>query len=289
MMSAPPGQVVFSTARRLPSLPLALFTLRYAYPALVFSYYIISSTIAVCTLNTESPRNQTLRRTSIQLILLFSVFTYFVQLSSLLIQSLIARAFIFPQDTIIGLLSCVLVFGLQLARLFDSENPVWYPYVGSYLIALVFEPVIEVLSILQQSHQPLTSVQYLEISTATARYASFLLVLLLFFGLSRGAGEEASKDAERQPLIPKDGNPETSGAGPESEGQQSGGYGAVTDGSKDTSQSEDASQSEDTPQSTTAGTAESSWERRERRANEQMEKRLKEKGNWISYAKSFLV
>lgn len=259
-----------------PSFGPALLSLRYGYPTVVFCYYIISSTIAVCTLQNKSSKGQHFRRPDIQAILLFSVLTYLVQLGSLLIQSLIAKAFLFRQDAVIGLLSCILVFGVQLAGLSDSENPVWYPYIGSYLLALVFEPAIEVLSILDRPTTVVGRVEFLDIATVAARYASFLLVLALYFGLPRKQTPESGTDAEQQPLIRK-GDQLANGAEPETEGGQANGYGGATDTAKDSEETE------------TTESPESPWERRERRASEQMEKRLKEKGNWIAYAKSFLV
>lgn len=262
---------------RNPAFGPALLSLRYAYPTVIFCYYIISSTLAVCTLQNKFSRSQHFRRTDIQAILLFSILTYVVQIASLLIRSLVAREFLFRQDAIIGLLSCILVFGVELTSLFDSENPVWYPYIGSYLIALVFEPAIEVLSILDRPCcGAVGHAEFIDIATVATRYASLLLVLALYFGLPCKKVRESGSDTERQPLIRKDGEP-SAGAGPQAEGEQTGGYGAASDTSKDTAQTESAEN------------AESPWERRERRASEQMEKRLKEKGNWIAYARSFLV
>jgi hypothetical protein len=53
-------------------------------------------------------------------------------------------------------------------------------------------------------------------------------------------------------------------------------YGSTSDSSTDASQSPPDG-------------AESPWERREREASEQMEKRLREKGSWFTYAKGLLV
>jgi hypothetical protein len=71
----------------------------------------------------------------------------------------------------------------------------------------------------------------------------------------------------------------------DSEGQadaaQPNGYGTASDASTDSTT--DSNQSSDTDDD------ENPYERRQRQASEQMEKRLKEKGNWLTYAKSFMV
>ena len=272
-MLDPPRRAI-EHALTAPVLGPAISALRYAYPALVFSYYIISTAIAVCTLQTKSTRDYSLRRANIPFILLFGILTYAVQLSSLFIQSIVLKSLVFRQDDVVGLLSCVLVFGLEIVGLLDSRNPVSYPYIGSYLIALVFEPTIEILSIFNRPNDAPTYTQVLDISAVAIRCASYLLVLGLFLSLPYNGSGARVADAEQQPLLRKDTptphNPEADEEG----GIAS--YGSVAGNFKDIPQSNDEP-------------PESPWERRERRANKQMEKRLKEKGNWLAYAKSFLV
>ncbi|KAK3942121.1 hypothetical protein QBC46DRAFT_81711 [Diplogelasinospora grovesii] len=264
------------------SVKAAVTSLHYAFPSVVFAYYILSSTIAVCTLQTQSPAGNHVRRRVISLFLLFSVLTYLAQLVILLVQGITRHEFPAEQDTIISLLSCILVFGVELAGLSETAKPVWYPYIGSLGLALLFEPAIAALSLAARPHEPLAYAELVDIATVAARYLSFVLALIVYFEGLYKSRQESGSDAERQTLLPKeDGNGalDASAAG-EDEGQQNG-YGATSDTATETSTN--------ASQSPTAENPESPWERREREASKQMEKRLKEKGNWVTYAKSFVI
>lgn len=261
-----------------PHVRSALFSLHYAYPAIIFSYYIATSAVAFCTLQTKSAASKHAHIRLILILLFFAVLTYFIQLASLLIQSLALRAILFSQDTIIGLLSCILVFGVEFAGLSESEKPVWYPYIGSLCIAIVLEPVIEALAMLSRTPGSFTYVQFLDIFTVAVRYLSFIAILVIYYGTPCRQRQGPGIEAERQSLIPKEDTAERDPAA-DADGREANDYGAVSDTSSSTSS--DHSQAGDGP--------ESSWERRDREAREHMEKRLAEKGNWLTYAKSFLV
>ncbi|KAK4204056.1 hypothetical protein QBC40DRAFT_8998 [Triangularia verruculosa] len=260
-----------STLRRL------LASLHYAYPAAIFIYYTVSSTIAVCTLQTRSTESKDHpRRRFISWLLMLSIFSYFAQLGSLLFEAISQEKF--PpadQDVIIGLLSCALVFGVQFAGLWEAEKAVvLWPYMGSVGMALLFEPVLVWLAWKTRTGTgALGSKEIFDLASAGARYAAFGLVLMFYLEGIWNARREKATDLERQGLLNKT-NGHVNGA--ESDGEGSG-YGTTSDSSTDASQSP------------TTDAVESPWERRERQANEAMEKRLKEKGNWVTYAKSFLV
>jgi hypothetical protein len=208
------------------------------------------------------------------LLLLFAVLTYLVQVLAILAQSLIQGEFLGHEDAVIGLLSCILIFGAELASLSDAKHRVWYPYIGSYLIALVVEPVIETLAFLVRPPAAFTYIEFTDVIAVTARYFSLVLVLALYFGYRNRGRNKDGKDTERQSLL-KNGDPAGRAAEDPEEGQGTD-YGSTSDSSTDASQS-------------LPDNAESPWERREREASEQMEKRLREKGNWFTYAKSLLV
>lgn len=263
----------------------ALTSLHYGYPAAVFVYYMASSTVAVCTLQTQSSEQTNGRRRIITWLLFFSILTYFAQLCSLLTQAVIQHSFPSDQDLIIGLLSCILVFGVVTVGLSGSENPVWYPIVGTLWMALAFEPIIEGLSLLSQPLAELRLEELVDIGLVAARYLAFVLAIIFFFEGAWSAKKEAGTDAERQSLLKpaEDGVPEANSPVTDETtgGEQQSGYGSTSD--------ETSTASADATKTATSETAESPWEKRQRLAKEQMEKRLKEKGNWFTYAKSFLV
>jgi len=256
----------------------ALTTLHYAFPIAVFVYYVISSTIAVCTLQTRkaSERGNDRRRAIIWL-LFFAILTYLVQLLFLVARPFLCHEDSPEQDTIIGLLSCILVFGVEFAGLSDSTNLVWHPYTGSFGLALVFEPAIAALSLLARPSQTFTYFDIVNFSTVASRYLAFVLSLALYVQTTCITTRERSNDTERQSLLKtnRHANPEDSDD--QTDASEQNGYGSTSDASTDASQT------------TATEEAETPWQKRERKASEQMEKRLREKGNWVTYAKSFLV
>lgn len=261
------------------SLRQTLMTLHYAYPTTIFLYYMVTSTIAVCTLQTMSSEPSHPRRRAITWLLMFVILTYFAQLLALVTEGLIQH--VFPpadQDTIIGLLSCALAYGVVFAGLSDATNPVWYSYTGTFGLALIFEPIVTALSLKVRPSGPFGFADFFDISTIAIRYLSIILALVFYFEGNRTSKAETGTDSERQSLLKANGNGvHASDSEDQSDGSQQGSYGTASDSSSDDSQSSDTD-SDENP-----------YERRQRQASEQMEKRLKEKGNWVTYAKSFLV
>ncbi|KAK3984354.1 hypothetical protein QBC44DRAFT_253066 [Cladorrhinum sp. PSN332] len=265
-----------------------LVTLHYAFPTVVFTYYAICRGIAVCTLQTKSAACDHPRRRVILWLLMLSIITYFAQLINLVVNAVILNRF--PpadQDTIIGLLSNALVFGVVFVGLSDTEKPVWYPFTGSIWLALGFEPIIEFLSLKLRPAGPLACSDIFNILAVGVRYLFLLFALVLYYQEVWSFRKEEGTDSERQSLLNADGNgndhaSHDSDPEAQSEGNQQNGYGG-------TAASSDSDSSTDASQSPTTDSVESPWERRQREANEAMEKRLKENGNWVTYAKSFLI
>lgn len=260
-----------------------LTSIHYAYPTTILVYYMAASTVAICTLQTRSSEHAHPRRRTITWLLMSVILTYFAQLAALGIQGAVQHIFpLAAQDTIIGLMSCALAYGVVFAGLSDADNPVWYPYIGSLALALVFEPAVGVLTMLVRPAEPLNFTDFFDISALAVRYLAVLLALAFYFEGNRSAPQEKGTDAEHQSLLKTNGH---ANHDPDSEeqgdGAQQNGYGTASDASTDSAT--DSNQSSDTDDD------ENPYERRQRQASEQMEKRLKEKGNWLTYAKSFMV
>ncbi|KAL2168113.1 hypothetical protein VTG60DRAFT_377 [Thermothelomyces hinnuleus] len=253
--------------------------LHYAYPTVVFVYYMATSTVAVCTLQTRSSDPPHPRRRPITWLLVSVIATYFAQLLALGIQGAVRHVFPFAdQDIIIGLMSCALVFGIVVAGLSDAANPVWYPYIGSFAIALVLEPVLAILSLMVRPAGSLRFIVFFDISAVAVRYFAVLLAMILYFAGGWNHRQEKGTDSERQSLLKSNGHAShDSDSDDQSDGTRQNGYGSNSDSSTDGNQSSDTDE-DDNP-----------YERRQRQASEQMEKRLKEKGNWLTYAKSFMI
>jgi hypothetical protein len=163
------------------------------------------------------------------------------------------------------------VFGAQTLALTDSKFPVWYPYYGTWFIGLVTESCFLVLSSILNSRAGYF--EYILISEQAFRVCAFIALPWLYFGLRNDSKTYDNFDAERQSLLKKKLGPKMAG----SEESTLNGYGGTTDSSSQDSDTASNADSED------------SWLARERKAKDAIEKRLKQDGNWFTYARGFAV
>ncbi|KAL7628020.1 hypothetical protein AAE478_002216 [Parahypoxylon ruwenzoriense] len=258
-------------------------TLHYVYPLAVFLYFAVSSTVAFCRLQTSDSAKPThVRRRIIFRLLLLFVTTFAAQIILKVVEVVAWRQWP-SQDTTIGLLSCILIFGIEQNSLANESGTVWYPFYGSWLIALAFEPVNAALLFIAARELASTNpapddvsplVLRLDASMVVVRCVVALSVLLAYF-LWRESDPDAN-DEERAPLIPKT-NPRPNGV----DASADSGYGTNTDGTNTEATNTETANSPSDP--------ESPWERQERLSREKIEKRLKNEGNWLGYVKGFFI
>ncbi|KAH7039769.1 uncharacterized protein B0I36DRAFT_235306 [Microdochium trichocladiopsis] len=253
-----------------------LCSLHYAYPVISFLYFAVASSISICTLQTTATDATTVhaRRTAIVWLYAAFVLCFLAQLLTKL--ATIASHDVWPtQDTIIGLLSCILVFGIQQNSLSSTASPVWYPYYGPWLIAIAMEPAVFVTEILAHNKDTARSDWYtVSLAIAVLRFVILLAMVLAFLFLG-GYANEMATDEERTLLLPK---PDHSSDG---DCSADSGYGTNTETTNTEANNTETVNSPSDP--------ESPWERQERIAREQMEKRLKSEGSWFAYIKGFMV
>ncbi|KAI1073641.1 hypothetical protein F5B20DRAFT_497752 [Whalleya microplaca] len=263
-------------------------TLHYVYPIVVFFYFALASIVAVCTLQTSSDSaNSTHVRRKTILCLSFLFISSFVVQGILKILEIIIWQRWPSQDTTIGLLSCILVFGIEQNSLVNGSGTVWYPFYGSWLLALAFEPINAVLLFISAQQSTHTVLQpspifdesplflRLDASIIIIRCVSALSAILVYF-LWRKSDGPVEDDEERAPLVPK---PNLRSSDDERSGDS--GYGTNSDATNTGTTNTETANSPRDP--------ESPWERQQRIAQEQMEKRLKNEGSWIAYLKGFFV
>ncbi|KXJ91797.1 hypothetical protein Micbo1qcDRAFT_203846 [Microdochium bolleyi] len=257
-------------------LPGLLYSLHYAYPVIAFLYYAITTAVSICTLQTTATDGTKVhpRRTAIVWLFAGFVVCFLGQLFNKVVEILVRGTWP-SQDTIIGLLSCVLVFGLQQNSLSSTASPVWYPYYGAWFIAVIVEPIMFALEFSVGSPQQ-SSPTFVVVGIAIAglRYAILLSVVFTYFFL-HGSANEIATDEERSLLLPK---PDRSSDG---DCSADSGYGTNTETTNTEATNTETVNSPSDP--------ESPWERQERIAREQMEKRLKSEGSWFAYVKGFMV
>ncbi|KIH89674.1 vacuolar ABC heavy metal transporter [Sporothrix brasiliensis 5110] len=282
----------------------ALISLHYAFPAAIFGYFAISSAVALCTL---SDKKEHPRRRPLLALMLFTVLSYVAQIATIIIPSIIDKEWLGQQDVMISLLSYILVLGLQFAMLSEEPEVAWYPFIGSYVLSLVLEPVLLVVGLTARPPGRLSGVEIAQVTIVSSRCLAVGLVVATYFTWRQVDDSKDSTDAEQQPLIPKnpDGTPiQTSDEGDGS--QSSTAYGSTsttaasssansTTGNSDSENSKDGTKDDSKDADDKAkktgeeNTNELPWERRERKRREEMEKRLKENGNWFEYAKRFMI
>ncbi|KAK3329366.1 hypothetical protein B0H66DRAFT_596950 [Apodospora peruviana] len=252
----------------------SLVGIHYALPAAVFVYYAVSYTFAICTLQTVSSEENHGRRRTLMWCLFFGTLTYVAQLLSLLFQTTMQHRFPVDHETIIGLLSCILVFGLQFSVILETSKPVWYPYTGSLLLGLVFETVTTVLALTARPQKPLDFVGMFDISVAAVRYLTFLVALAASFGGRCHWRRKKGADFEREALLEANGHTTTDASDEQTNGNGQANYGTTPI---------------NTSKPAEASTKETPWQKRRNRDKALMDKALQENGSWLMYAKRFTI
>ncbi|KAI1119547.1 hypothetical protein F5Y14DRAFT_7482 [Nemania sp. NC0429] len=258
--------------------------LHYIYPVTVFVYFVVSSAVVLCALQKPS-KTPPIRFKAIWYSLLLFVILYGAQIT-LKITEIFAWSRWPAQSTIIGLLSCTLVFGVQQNCLGDATEIVWYPYYGSWLLASLFEPAIAVIEFLiahgvstvyLDTHPEVELAAFIRSDAvfSIVRFAILLSIIVIHFS-SCNHTDTSSSDEERSPLIPKTGQKSSNGSD-----SADSGYGTSSEATNtDTTNTKTASSTTD---------PESPWERQQRLLREKMENRLQSEGSWIAYVKGFMV
>lgn len=157
----------------------------------------------------------------------------------------------------------------------DAKFPIWYPYYGNWITAIIVEITLLVgPSVLRR---PVDAFDFISISLQSLRVCNFILLPCVYVAACNREETYENNDAERQSLLRNELAPKPSGS--EESGQSANEYGATTNssdnGSKKKTEEEEASE-------------DSVW-KKQREAEEKIAKRLKADGNWWTYCKGFFV
>lgn len=254
--------------------------LHYTYPAFIFTYFMVSTIVSVCTLETlKAAADGKDKRIPKRILLngsLLVVFTYFSQLAAILGASISRHAWLGREDVIVGWLSCFMVFGIQTASLAKTEHPVWYPLCGSWIIATLFEVLLATFYFIYP-HKLLSGLpSFIYVGFSSFRAVLFVALALTYFLRRDSPDSTDTSDEESQPLLAEDNvnnEAQASANGQAGSQNQSSSYGATQ-----TSKAAANKQPVELP-----------YERRQREGREKMEKRLQEDGNWFTYIRKFAV
>ncbi|KAI1822404.1 hypothetical protein F4861DRAFT_532250 [Xylaria intraflava] len=257
----------------------------YVYPLAVFIYFAVSSGVVLCVLQKPCAEITPTRFRVIWYLLLLFITLYAAQNVLKVVEILVWSRWP-TQPTIIGLLSCVLIFVVQQNSLEDSADTVWYPYYGSWLIASLFEPAIAVLDFMMARRASTVHLDahpeielpiftYLDAAISVVR-SIIILSIILVHSWSYNRIDTESSDEESCPLIPKSDQKLSNG-----HSSTDSGYGTSSEATNTDATNTETANSPTDP--------ESPWERQQRLLREKMEKRLKSEGSWIAYVKGFMV
>lgn len=171
-------------------------------------------------------------------------------------------------------MASTVTFAIEAIALSDAKFPVWYPYQGTWFFGILAEISLIVMSNIIQG-APRSAYRIVLIIIQAVRICLFLILPILYFGPRNDKKEYDNSDAERQALLRKN------LAGDASSSQESvaagEGYGATSDTTAQDSGNVSETESED------------SWLIEQRKAQSLIAKRLKQDGNWFTYAKGFAV
>ncbi|KAH0542717.1 hypothetical protein FGG08_002952 [Glutinoglossum americanum] len=249
---------------------LVIKAVHYAYPPLVFSYYLFAVTLSICTLQTISPKvkNQRVRRDVILGFMIVVIASYVSEALGLLAHSLAVRDWYGPQHHIIYVLSSILVWGILVLGLLDSKFPVWFPYYGSWFIALAVE--IALVFLPHSFHSPKLQFEYVQITVQVSRVCFLLLLTSIFFGIGSGDNRrDNGSDEESQSLL-------ANGQSEPGKPQNNSSYGSVT-----------SNNGMNTPDVGDSGKSGDEPDTEEKKRLKNLQERLLNDGNWWTYAKSF--
>ncbi|TAQ86264.1 hypothetical protein B7494_g5424 [Chlorociboria aeruginascens] len=261
-----------------PELWLSLQILHYAVPAVIFGYFILALSITICTLQTKSLRiqDQHVRRNVVLSLILSLAATYVAESIVVLARVVVEPNWSAGQDRVFYLIASALVYGTQALALTDAKFPVWYPYYGTWFIGILAELTLHIIpTVFRPPRSPL---DFVFIVIQMLRIVNLIVIPTLFFGFRNDPKKYDNADAERQSLLSKTLAPHP---GSEESTLNGGGYGATADST--------AQDSDDTEAVSSETEYEDSWLEEERKAQELINKRLKQDGNWWTYAKGFTI
>ena len=148
----------------------------------------------------------------------------------------------------------------------------WYPYYVPWFLGIFVELALIIVQNVMQG--PKNAFDFASIVIQALRITAFITLPSLYFGLRNDKKEYDNADAERQALLSKKLSTNTSGSD-----ESGNNYGTLEDDDEDS----------DTADNTSEAGSEDSWIAEQQKTKELIAKRLKQDGNWFTYAKGFTV
>lgn len=199
----------------------AIQVLHYTGPPVVLFYYLIAATVSVCILQTLEKSERKPQKLALYY-MLFVMVTYIVEASMLVFDTFNNQPRRSTTDSNVrvpagncsyrltnGLnanipqvytISSFLVWLILSFCLLDSKHPVWYPYYGSWLLALILEIGLFTLSL--AICWPSSPFEYTLLIIQISRLKALnLLAAYLFASFSKAALEDHTSSDEKAPFL----------------------------------------------------------------------------------------
>ncbi|KAG0636143.1 hypothetical protein HOY80DRAFT_1055299 [Tuber brumale] len=237
--------------------PKAYRAIHYVYPPLLFIFFVSLQTITCCTLQNLKPSKKVIRRNLMLFLQTAAIATYVLEAILMLAQSLVQKDYFSPEDSILYVLSSVVIWGVIELCLVDNNSPVWYPYCGSWILALIAELCL--LALPNDDPGRKNGFHKAKVFVEIIRVSFLFALPVSYWGFQRSDNQRSfCEDEESAGLLAA-----SNAVNATSNGTS---YGATGDGSNNTPEN-------------TANTE----------ANARMMKKIEESGNWWVYAKSFSI
>lgn len=176
----------------------------HVYPALVFVFFLTSSLASTFVLPQTHYGSKiwvSTRRRAYILLLALIIMTYLVQLACLVFISLAESSWP-PRDyLVVGALSCLLIFGMQLSYVLEASRSPLLPLRGCWMLALAFEIIIVTITFVHPSASHPKNYHMAQASLALVRCLSLLFLLAWSFLGPWPSRNPISLREERQPLL----------------------------------------------------------------------------------------
>lgn len=248
----------------------AINLVHYVYPIIVLLYFIAAAITRACSVLLQAAivkeKTPRLRRDVLLSLMLFMAASYVIEAVNIGIFDAIRRGFGTSQDYDICVLSSILVWGIVVLQLAGDKDPVWFPYIGCWLIGVVSEAFLVIAQNIVQP--PRIWIEYVSLVLQAFRLCALGLLLTLYLELrTRKEGE----DPEQQSFIRR-----------ALRGTSDSGYGTAEERTpllaNDSDHDHDHDNDDDLTDSVT-----------KRKAEDKRAARLAKEGSWFTYAKSFWI
>jgi ABC-type transport system involved in Fe-S cluster assembly fused permease/ATPase subunit len=261
----------------------ALAVLHYIAPVVTTVYFVSAKTFSTCLLQEPSARAGAAWRRRPAIALQFSiVVTLIAEGLSAILHAIQRPGWYASQDYVIYLVLLFILHSSLCVSIVETAAPIWHPYLGAWLVALIFEIPLFVLHAAVGPAQDGFANARMLLSAVRAAAFLFMALTTAWFSL-QDRRSSVKLDDESEALLALNGD-ENGLRSNRVNGQTM----RKTDSARlrdDSSLSDDDSDDDDDPEFD----SDSEDLAADKKMKVQSQKRLKESGSWLNYLKDFKI